>query len=141
VLADVNELVDLEQRTNPVPWLARHISESVEKHQVILIEEASSNKIQGFLIEQVVVDEANLLHIVVDQSSQSQGVGKKLLRSWLRSLPEQITEVWLEVRKRNLVAQHLYTQEGFKQKGVRKNYYKMANSNEKEDAILFCLEK
>jgi len=89
----------------------------------------------------VVVDEANLLHIVVDQSSQSQGVGKKLLRSWLRSLPEQITEVWLEVRKRNLVAQHLYTQEGFKQKGVRKNYYKMANSNEKEDAILFCLEK
>jgi len=89
----------------------------------------------------VVADEASLLHIVVDKGSQSQGFGKKLLEYWLNELPEKVTKVWLEVRESNVVAQNLYTKEGFKQKGVRKSYYKIANSNEKEDAILYCLEK
>lgn len=141
LLTDVDTLIDIEQRTNNIPWRSEHISDSVEKQQTLLVENVESGVIQAFLIGQVVADEATLLHIVVDKDYQSQGLGKLLLTNWLASLPDQVSQVWLEVRESNHVAQSLYRKHGFKQKSIRKNYYRTATPNEREDAVLFSLNR
>ena len=49
-------------------------------------------------------------------------------------------EIWLEVRASNISAIELYHRFGFKNQGVRKGYYSVPQSTEKEDAILMNLK-
>jgi len=51
-LADVEALVEIEQRTNPVPWRSSHIYESVQHQQAIVVEIADTHIIQAYLIGQ-----------------------------------------------------------------------------------------
>jgi len=122
-----------------VPWADSHIYESVQRQRTTLVEQTDTHKIQAYLIGQEVADEASLLHIIVDKQSQSLGIGRQLLMYWLTTLSDDIRKVWLEVRQSNIVAQVLYEKLGFTSQGVRKKYYRIANSNQKEDAIIYCL--
>jgi len=141
VLADVEALVEIEQRTNSAPWCSSHIYEGVEQQQAIIVEQAETNKIQAYLIGQEVSDEASLLHIIVDKQSQSKGIGRQLLMHWLAALSGDVKKVWLEVRESNKAAQALYEKLSFTRQGVRKKYYRTMVSDQKEDAIIYCLNR
>ena len=67
---------------------------------------------------------------------QSKGYGKELLTKALNDLNKKpgINSVVLEVRPSNTVAVRLYTNAGFKQIDIKKNYYK--DFNTKEDAMV-----
>ena len=147
VKEDLQQIHLLEQRSNPFPWSMSQLQSSLTAHQVWLIEKTDSadeNQIVAFLSCQQVLDEASLLHIVVDVNKKSQGIGRFLLESWLNMLPTAIFNVWLEVRQTNLHAQHLYIACGFKKVNSRRDYYQHHLTNPKlarETADIFCLNR
>ncbi len=124
----------------PYPWSKQLFRDCFAAHYsgwVLTLDE----QLRGFCIIKVVEDEAELLNICVDPVSQGMGFGRELLQIALKHVADAAVEVmYLEVRISNNTAIKLYKSLGFKQVGIRKNYY--ATDEGREDAvIMFCSPK
>lgn len=112
------------------------ISRLIEREQIFLI--SDNNDLSGFLVEQVVLDEAELIQIIIRPDKQRLGLARGSLILWHADLKRrQVSKVFLEVRDGNDAALHLYQKLGYQINGSRKNYY--SKGAEKFDAMLMGL--
>jgi ribosomal-protein-alanine N-acetyltransferase len=89
--------------------------------------------IAGYVGIWLMVDQAHIVAIAVREAYRGQGLGEMLLADALDLAIENSQDsATLEVRKTNLIAQHLYEKYRFLKVGVRKRYY----SDNHEDAII-----
>ena len=85
-------------------------------------------EIIGFAGMKIMVDEADIMNIVVKKRHQNQGIGSLLLKKLISTSKQlNLTFINLEVMEENYPAIHLYKNFGFKQIGIRKNYYQDKN--------------
>ena len=89
-----------------------------------IIVKTNDDEIIGFAGIKILVDNADIMNIVVKKSWRNQGVGNLLLNN-LVSLCKNLnlSSLSLEVSENNIPAIHLYEKFGFKQIGLRKDYY------------------
>lgn len=93
------------------------------------------DRLLAFVIYQVSIDEAEIIHLVCDKAYQGKGNAEQLLRELVQRLKVQdVTRLFLEVRPSNHKALALYHRVGFLEVGRRTAYYQ-----NKEDAILMRL--
>lgn len=93
----------------------------------------------GYAIIMLAVDEAHLLNIAVKRDWQSQGVGRHMLRfAMAEAARHECVMLYLEVRPSNATALRLYESMGFKQWGLRRDYYPAHNG--REDALFLGVE-
>ena len=89
-----------------------------------IIAKTNDGEIIGFAGIKIILDNADKMNIVVKKSWSNQGVGNLLLNNLISLCKElNLVSLSLEVNEDNLPAIHLYEKFGFKQVGVRKNYY------------------
>lgn len=82
----------------------------------------------GFIIESVVLDEAELIQILITKVHQQKGLATQALLLWHQCLiNRQVNRVFLEVRHNNEPAIKLYETLGYQVIGRRKNYYHQAD--------------
>ena len=87
-----------------------------------------NQKIVGFAGIKILMDEADIMNIVVKKDSRNQGIGSLLLKELINLAKKlNLASITLEVMEENYSAIHLYRKFGFKQVGIRKNYYKDKN--------------
>ncbi|MBF0470612.1 MAG: ribosomal protein S18-alanine N-acetyltransferase [Gammaproteobacteria bacterium] len=101
-----------------------------------------AQEMAGYLIFQLVSDEATLLNVALHPGQQGKGVGKMVVEEALRAAGEGgATRFYLEVRPSNRRAIDLYLALGFVKSGLRRDYYPAAVG--REDALLLTkpLEK
>ena len=99
-----------------------------------------ADRMVGFAVIYAAMVTTDLLTIGVDPAYQGRGIGRCLLEFTLReALKQKANECFLEVRKSNLRAQHLYTSLGFVRVGERKGYYSAENGMPAEDAYPMVL--
>ena len=80
----------------------------------------------GFIIEEVIEPEAELIQLFIFSEYRGSGFGAQALNAWVSSLVDRkLTKVFLEVREGNEPAIRLYQNLGFKTVGRRKNYYQL----------------
>lgn len=109
--------------------IEKELSNKLAKYLVALDE----NKVIGFLGMWVVFDEGDITNIAVHPEYRKQGIGNLLMDNLITLCKENnINSLTLEVRESNLPAQNLYKKHGFKEEGIRKNFY----DNPKENAII-----
>jgi len=94
----------------------------------------------GFLEYQIPADEAQIIHIEIDEKYRRQGYGKKLLKAFIDKTIGgnsncRLSYIILEVRRSNNAAINLYKKAGFKQIDLRKGYY----NDPKEDGVIMKL--
>ena len=78
-------------------------------------------------------NEAHITEIAVREELRGNGIGELLLIGSVRAAMERgSTVLTLEARVSNFIAQRLYEKYGFKEVGIRKNYY----SDNREDAVI-----
>ncbi|MEJ2619728.1 MAG: ribosomal protein S18-alanine N-acetyltransferase [Candidatus Thiodiazotropha sp.] len=98
------------------------------------------DRVIGYGVMSVVIDEAHILNICVSPEWQRQGLGEKLMRRLLKLAAQHGAETaFLEVRVSNQAALRLYEKIGFVEVGMRKAYYPDHNER-REDALLLSLE-
>jgi len=92
-----------------------------------------SQRLLGYVILWLVVDEAQIQNLAVDPAARGRGVAKALLTAALAEARRR-GAAWasLEVRPSNLAARRLYAGLGFVEVGRRPGYYQP----EGEDALL-----
>tara|TARA_Y100000768_G_scaffold83440_1_gene59550 strand:+ start:612 stop:1076 length:465 start_codon:yes stop_codon:yes gene_type:complete len=97
----------------------------INDSETLIIEE--NKLILGYFIYRKISSEYHVLNIGVSPLRQKEGIGSILLKDFLNDL-ENISTVFLEVKKSNFPAINLYKKNGFKIYGERKNYYKDGSS-------------
>ena len=84
----------------------------------------SENCLQGFLLYVQILKEAEIITFAVDPICQNQGVGKNILKQFLKRMEqESVKKVFLEVAEENKKAYYLYNFFHFQIHTIRKSYY------------------
>ena len=136
---DIAEVVAIEQAANQHPWSMKNFKDCLKAGHKAWVFVDDQQQLIGYTIVQQVVDEAHLLNICVKPSLQGQGIGRKILDHVI-DFANSISSVLivLEVRRSNDRAQQLYSQAGFNEMSVRKDYYPAKHG--REDAILMGMD-
>lgn len=96
------------------------------------------NSVIGYYVGLSVSVEATLMDIGIAKSERGKGLGRELLKHFLREANQrQAEEAWLEVRVSNTPAIQLYTDMEFEEIERRKHYYPAVEG--KEDALIMRL--
>ena len=138
-LEDLDEIMEIERVSFPHPWsrelflreLANNISYQFIDRAVI----DGREMLVAYTILWIVADEGHILNIAVEPRLRRRGLARRFLDFILVFMEEKgVREVRLEVRRSNVGAIKLYSDYGFTEEYVRKNYYG------DEDAILMVLD-
>lgn len=135
--SDYDRLFEIEQAAHLVPWTKGTLLNS-QGEKYLNIKLSEQNKIIGFAISQIILDEATLFNIAIDPAFQGKGYGKRLLSDLILQLKTRgVATLWLEVRESN-PARKLYDKLGFNEVDIRKNYYPTPNGG-RENAVVMAL--
>jgi ribosomal-protein-alanine N-acetyltransferase len=132
---DLPRLADIAEKAMPFPWTLRVFQDCLKMNYVgWVIEE--ERKIIGFSIILVQSEQVEIINIALLPEFQKKGGGRQLLNEILNYCREcEIPKINLEVRKSNRSAITFYRKFGFKEDGIRKNYYPLSEG--REDGLLF----
>lgn len=132
--ADIKLIMAIEKKCYEIGWSKGVMLDCIQSDYDCIVLKCDENII-GYGILMTGFEESHLLNMCIDPTHQGNGLGNKLLK-YMESISvyKQSKTFLLEVRLSSLVAQSLYKSFGFKQIGLRKNYYKSIDG--KEDAII-----
>jgi len=134
---DLDAIMAIEPQIYPYPWTRGNFSDSLNSGytaQVLL----EGERIVGYSLMMLVLDEAHLLNLSIAKTYQKQGLGRTLLEHMVAiAKNSQMANMFLEVRQTNISAIALYENMGFNEMAIRRSYYPAANG--REDAILMGL--
>ena len=130
---DIDAMVNIETASFSVPWSRTAFEESFENRYTKMFVAEDEDKVVGYSVIGLIVPDAEILNVAVEESYRRQGIGEMLIDS-LISLgdKEDVSDFFLEVRESNEPAIELYLKKGMEIIGRRKDYYQMPV----EDAVL-----
>jgi ribosomal-protein-alanine N-acetyltransferase len=133
--------LDVASFSLPWPESAYHFEVTRNPDSLPLVIEVKDDhddwRIVGVMVIWLILDEAHIGTIAIDAEYRRRGLARKLLyEGLLISHSKGAVAAYLEVRRGNIGAQHLYQQFGFTIEGVRPRYYK----DNHEDALLLTLK-
>lgn len=113
-------------------WSAQSFRAEAEKDNGIVIACYADMCVAGLICGYFAGDEADITSVAVDEDYRRQGIAMQLIAEFEKSLPDYISEIFLEVRESNTPAILLYRKCGFEKLSVRKNFYE----NPPENAVV-----
>ncbi len=131
---DIAELVALEKRCFTEPWSKAMFENELENsHAHWLLCKDEQKRILGYVGFWMILDEAHITNVAVDQEFRNHGLGKLLMKTAvMQAIMLNAIRMTLEVRPSNAVALKLYEELDFKLYGNRKGYYENG-----EDALIY----
>ena len=134
----LDQVARIEQLCFSDPWSRRMLSEHLENEcAATLVAITPDGTILGYAGLLVVLDEGYITNVAVCPDYRRQGIAGELLAVFRRFAEgNNLAFLTLEVRESNAAARALYSKYGYKEVGVRKNYY----DHPKENAVLMTLE-
>jgi len=137
-LADVPGVVAVEQAAYEFPWTENIFRDCLKVAYYCCVLETEDGII-GHGVMSAAVGECHLLNICVHPQHQRQGHGRRLVDHLLNLARHARARIaYLEVRVSNIAARTLYLRRGFREIGVRKEYY--PGEGRREDALILVLE-
>lgn len=135
---DLDAVMVVERRAYPFPWTRGIFRDCLASGYPGRVLE-QGGLLLGYGMLSLGAGEAHVLNLCVDPASQSQGLGRRLLRA-LVDLARQrgAGQIYLEVRPSNAPALALYHSEGFNEIGRRPRYYPAERG--REDALVMAME-
>lgn len=134
-LKDLNEIKNTLQSDFDDFWNYNILENELKNESSIYVSCISNDEIVGFAGISIVLDTAELNNIVIKKTQRGNGYSSLLLKELIDIAIQKKCKFFnLEVASNNEVAINLYKKFGFKQVGIRPNYYNGA------DALLLTLE-
>ena len=129
-LEDIEQVYSIEESIFSIPWSKISFENSINSKDTIFIVAEKDNKIIGYLGMYLFLEDADISNVAVEKEYRRQHIGRELLEYILSEAKSRgVKNVALEVRETNVPAIRLYESMGFKEVGIRKNYYKEPTEN------------
>jgi ribosomal-protein-alanine N-acetyltransferase len=120
---DIAEIIAIEEAEYEFGWTEGIFRDCIRVGYLGLVYLVDS-AVAGYGVAAVRAGECHVLNICVSQENAGRGYAKALLRRLLRlATTLRAHTAYLEVRPSNHVAINLYRRAGFRQIGVRRDYY------------------
>lgn len=133
----VPQIAQLEAQCFSDPWSEKSIASELENPLSLWLVAEENGQVLGYVGSQTVLDESDMMNVAVDPRFRRQGIARALIETLIAELAKMGSRcLRLEVRVSNENARALYERMGFRQLGLRKNYY----HNPKEDALILGKE-
>ena len=130
----LKDLALLEKQCFSVPWSENALRMELTKENSRFFVAIIKNEVSGYIGANNVLGEVYIDNIAVFSNFRGLGVATTLLNHLISVSEEENCDlVTLEVRESNTIARKLYEKLGFKNVGVRKNFY----DQPKEDGIIY----
>ena len=137
-------VVQIEEVAYPHPWTPGNFADSLKagyQAQLLTAGTPPNLALLGYFVAMKGVDEVHLLNITVVPAHQRRGWARVMLDAlaiWARGQGAQW--LWLEVRVSNTRAKLVYKNYGFREVGLRRNYYPSGTGllgvAKREDAVV-----
>lgn len=134
----INGIMEIERDSFAIPWTKKSIEGELKNKLAIYIVavEDQDNKVIGYAGMWHVVTEGHITNIAVHKDYRNMGIGDALVKRLIDIANEKkMIGITLEVRPSNKAALKLYSNNGFKLEGIRKEYYE----DNREDAYIMWL--
>ena len=130
----LNDILKIEHESFTNPWNREMFLGSAQNKTVIFKILIKNKIVVGYYIISTIADETEIITIAVCSKFRRQNCGRFMLTDIVKeTLLKKSKFIFLEARKSNMPALNLYKAFGFKEIGLRKNYYI------DEDAIILRL--
>ena len=138
---DVERVVEIEKDGFKHPWsgelLRRELHHDWSTALVATTPAGDGESVVAFIVFWIVHDEVHVLNVAVAAAARRRGIARRLMdEAAERGRRAGARLATLEVRRSNEAALTLYRAIGYRQVGVRPNYY----ADEGEDAIVMVLD-
>ena len=130
---DLEQVCAIEEQIFSQPWSRQDFLASIKNDTHIYLVAEQHGAIMGYCGMWGIIGEGQITNVAVAPQFRRQGVAKKLFQVFLEKGQQMgLTAFTLEVRVSNLPAIQLYKCAGFKEAGIRKEFYEFP----KEDALI-----
>jgi len=134
--ADSAALAGIERRCFSDPWPLDGFREVFSMPGTVALVSTERDEPIAYFLAREILGTAEVLNLAVVPEHRGRGLGGVLLDAGLAAVRARGgSEVFLEVRASNTVAQALYTGRGFRLEGRRRGYYRRPD----EDALVLRL--
>ena len=136
--SDLESVIEIERRVYAFPWTLGNFRDSIRAGYSCWVCRGGEGLL-GYAVLMLAAGEAHLLNLTIDSPFQKRGHGGRLLQhlvGFARGARAQV--LLLEVRPSNAAGLELYARHGFRQIGVRRDYYPAQGG--RENALVFALE-
>ena len=130
----VSAVAELERQNFSDPWPDIAVRGELTNKLALWLVAVEDGVVAGYVGSQTVLQEADMMNIAVADTHRRRGIARMLVEELIRQLDAY--QLTLEVRASNAPAIALYETLGFRQVGLRKNYY----HKPKEDALILRKE-
>ena len=132
----IDSIAEIEKECFFMPWSAESLREELLNDTSLFYVIENGDQVMGYIGSNNVLGEIYIDNIAIKNEYRRKGYGEKLLKYLIsEGISKKADFITLEVRKSNSNAINLYEKLGFKNVGIRKNFYK----NPKEDGIIYTL--
>lgn len=129
----IPQIAALEKQCFSDPWSEAAVRSELENPLSLWLVAERNGAVLGYVGSQMVPPEADMMNLAVAPEARRQGIADALIGELIRRLSmKDVTSLSLEVRVSNTAARSLYEKLGFRQIGLRPNYY----FHPKEDACI-----
>jgi ribosomal-protein-alanine N-acetyltransferase len=139
---DLPQVIELDQRSFSLPWPERSFRFELEKNEVSrcwvaeLTPPGTAPTLVGMIVVWLIEDEVHVATLAVAPEYRRQKIAQRLLAyTLIDAYHSGVSSSFLEVRRGNQAAISMYQRFGYREVGVRRNYYK----DNGEDAVLMDL--
>ena len=133
----VPQVAELEKLCFADPWSEKSIASELGNIWSYWVVALDGERVVGYIGSQSSADETDVMNVAVHPDYRRRGIAESLIESLIRELKNRGSHaLMLEVRDSNEPAIALYEKLGFRQVGLRKNYY----HNPKEHARILRKE-
>ena len=133
---DATEIAEMEKTVFGDPFGQKDIFSYICSDNGMCFTATDDSGVVGYILGTKIPPEAEIYRIAVREDKRQRGIGYRLLSYALKTeRGSGVETVFLEVRSKNIPARALYNAYGFKEIGIRKNYYQ----NPSDDAIIMML--
>lgn len=127
---DANQIAKLEKKCFSLPWSEEGLKESLKNEFSYFVCAKSNEKVVGYAGMYYICNEGYIFNITVDENFRKMKIGTNLLKCLIDfSKRKKLNFLSLEVRQSNAAAISLYEKLGFKNLGIRKNFYESPQEN------------
>lgn len=127
---DVAEVAALEAENFSRPWSLAAFEQLLSDNNYIVLVLRDAEMLAGYCVLLCAGEEADITNVCTAAPARGSGVATALLTALMEEgNTRAVKEYFLEVRQGNQAARALYEKLGFRETGIRKDYYEEPREN------------
>ena len=127
---DIKQVAEIEKGIFSLPWSENAFLDSLKNENTVYMVADNGDEIAAYCGAYISFEEADISNVAVKKEFRRNNIAENMLNKLFDECRRKgVSDITLEVRETNVPAISLYEKLGFKEAGIRKNFYEKPVEN------------